>query len=546
MNMNADRIEGTRSCFEQSTSETSISEETFNAKPECVLPEDFYEQRLQKVLSDTGEISRGIVAIEAWMINEEKSHLIRPCGAWWRDRKYKPPCHMDEDLCYNALNQLEDSSRDDYLEPAPLQPGLGLGGLMWAESTMNQVKYTPISEFNALHDGTPGGRNLSASFRRAAFSLNLLKTANQYYMTQMHGQDLVWRDLNLICADPDTISDRRCQAFANAGIGQAAGVPFESPFSRGIILYFAKSDSAISVLNEERNMEFLKRSSYMIGSILDVSNSMISSLEARHEGEGEGEGEEINGINKFPLKNLIQTIDLQLDESVLENNDAATIQDSKPSWRKPVNSEWKVTLKCSSTINKTLKMLKYKICDPSNKIQLPPPMSNSECVWTFIGCFVTVLSVAYISTYLNIFTEEDKREFAFPLGPIGALATLLFGLTSAPASQPRNVIYGTFISGIVGLTMSYLPSSMIQLRVTLAISISTSLMAKCGVIHPPAGALAMMLCTSEDKHEWISWLLYLFGSIIAIFIATLFNNLNEKRTYPQYWKLVNLKGRHSQ
>ena len=44
-----------------------------------------------------------------------------------------------------------------------------------------------------------------------------------------------------------------------------------------------------------------------------------------------------------------------------------------------------------------------------------------------------------------IFTEPPRPRFPLELGSFGALATLLFGLPHAPASQPRAIFYGGFL-----------------------------------------------------------------------------------------------------
>ena len=77
---------------------------------------------------------------------------------------------------------------------------------------------------------------------------------------------LTWRSLNFISLDPDHIPDNRMTGFIEAGMtqvagmAQVAGVPFDTPSSRGIILLYAKSDADIIILNQKWNIDYLKRS----------------------------------------------------------------------------------------------------------------------------------------------------------------------------------------------------------------------------------------------------------------------------------------------
>jgi hypothetical protein len=45
------------------------------------------------------------------------------------------------------------------------------------------------------------------------------------------------------------------------------------------------------------------------------------------------------------------------------------------------------------------------------------------------------------------------------IGPFGALATMQYGLTAAPASQPRNAVMGQAVAGAVSLGFTCIPES---------------------------------------------------------------------------------------
>jgi len=62
-------------------------------------------------------------------------------------------------------------------------------------------------------------------------------------------------------------------------------------------------------------------------------------------------------------------------------------------------------------------------------------------------------------------------------------------------------------------------------------------MCKLGVIHPPAGAAAAIFA-SHDRFDGVYFGLMLVGNVIAICVAILINNLNDKKQYPIYYAFV--------
>eukprot|EP00553_Chaetoceros_curvisetus_P013874 CAMPEP_0204638664 /NCGR_PEP_ID=MMETSP0717-20131115/39975_1 /ASSEMBLY_ACC=CAM_ASM_000666 /TAXON_ID=230516 /ORGANISM="Chaetoceros curvisetus" /LENGTH=192 /DNA_ID=CAMNT_0051658489 /DNA_START=66 /DNA_END=644 /DNA_ORIENTATION=+ len=169
----------------------------------------------------------------------------------------------------------------------------------------------------------------------------------------------------------------------------------------------------------------------------------------------------------------------------------------------------------------------------------PPAMSLSETTWVLIGTCVTLILVSFLSSSIPWFkpstSSGNSTSYAFPLGPLGALATLQFSLTAAPASQPRNVIYGTFIAGSIGICFSYIPTTILPhwLRLALGTSSAITIMAKLGVTHPPGGALATIYCSGG--YHWGHLVMSLIGCWVCISVAVIVNNLNERRQYPMYW-----------
>jgi len=164
----------------------------------------------------------------------------------------------------------------------------------------------------------------------------------------------------------------------------------------------------------------------------------------------------------------------------------------------------------------------------------PPAFGWRQSMWTFLGVF---LSISMIRT-TDLATRALGPEYAVPLGPMVALLALQFGLTAAPAAQPRSIILGQLISCLVGITMAEATFLTVWLREALAVAISTSIMTKISIVNPPAAANAFLFVGPKFNSSNIIFVLIM--SIMTICSSMLINNLSQKRQYPTYWGVSSL------
>lgn len=112
--------------------------------------------------------------------------------------------------------------------------------------------------------------------------------------------------------------------------------------------------------------------------------------------------------------------------------------------------------------------------------------------------------------------------------------TLLYGLTAAPASQPRNVILGQIVALTIAVAIGYAHEYLnLWVRQSLTTALAVAAMVKLGVTHPPAGAAALIF--ASGPYGWGNLLFLLVGNVIAVGAATLINNWSDMRQYPIYW-----------
>lgn len=76
-----------------------------------------------------------------------------------------------------------------------------------------------------------------------------------------------------------------------------------------------------------------------------------------------------------------------------------------------------------------------------NEKSAPIP-SLKEIFFAFISGFIAIATLGYLTkNYDNLLI----------MGSFGASCVLLFGFPKSPFSQPRNIIFGHFISSLIGL-----------------------------------------------------------------------------------------------
>jgi CBS-domain-containing membrane protein len=119
------------------------------------------------------------------------------------------------------------------------------------------------------------------------------------------------------------------------------------------------------------------------------------------------------------------------------------------------------------------------------------------------------------------------------MAPFGATSVLIFGVPDSPLAQPRNVIGGNLVAALVSLTILHLFGAE-PWTMGLAVATAIGLMQLTRTLHPPSGAVALVVMMT--KAPWHFLLTpTLEGSMILVLCAVVFNNLAEERTYPKHW-----------
>ena len=166
--------------------------------------------------------------------------------------------------------------------------------------------------------------------------------------------------------------------------------------------------------------------------------------------------------------------------------------------------------------------------------QSPPAVGLSEIIWSWIGAFIGIATVALIS-----YKVLDAIGLTMIIGSFGASAVLIYGAIKSPLAQPRNLLGGHVFSALIGVTSYQLFQSHIWLAAAVAVSTSIALMHATKTLHPPGGATALIAVIGGESVHKLGYLYAIIptavGASILLTVALLVNNIPKNRRYPEFW-----------
>ena len=302
---------------------------------------------------------------------------------------------------------------------------------------------------------------------------------------------LNWRDISSLVDDPDTAKTPRLNAIHNAGLNHAASVTFHAGNQKGILIFLTQLQKDAEQLIDYYNQICMVRNAEAIGAIIAANEARKAAMAVRPDGSMGAE-----------------------NEAVSDGKDDIHSDDF-----------WSNTKRRITTWSRK--------CVGGGSLQVPPTVTWSQTIFSMSGCLCTLLLLGSVSEAIH--SKSEGEQFFF-MAPIGALMALEFGLTAAPASQPRSAFYGQVVSGSISLAFTYIPMA-VWLRQAIASSLAIAMMGKLGVLHPPAGAASILLASGQ--FGWKHYGLLLAATMLSFIPAVLINNSSTKRQYPTHsWRAM--------
>lgn len=164
----------------------------------------------------------------------------------------------------------------------------------------------------------------------------------------------------------------------------------------------------------------------------------------------------------------------------------------------------------------------------------PPLASGSEIFWSWLGSFLGIALVAYLHQFYF-----DPMDLAMIIGSFGASAVLIYAAIKSPLAQPRNLLGGHLISGVIGVFMYQTFIDTPWLAGALAVSVAIAAMNATKTLHPPGGATALIAVIGSEKIHALGYLYAVIpaglGAFLMLIVALLVNNIPKDRRYPVCW-----------
>jgi len=156
------------------------------------------------------------------------------------------------------------------------------------------------------------------------------------------------------------------------------------------------------------------------------------------------------------------------------------------------------------------------------------PLSPHERWRSAVAALLGVLIFEGVLFVLPV--SADARRL---LAPLGASSVILFALPHSPLAQPWSVIGGLLLPALVGFACGrWIPAD--YLAVGLAVAISVWLMAWLRCLHPPGGAMAIVMAAAAAQGLDVASSIAATGAnaLAMLIAATAVNNLLPGRRYP--------------
>lgn len=167
----------------------------------------------------------------------------------------------------------------------------------------------------------------------------------------------------------------------------------------------------------------------------------------------------------------------------------------------------------------------------------PPRKSFAEIAWSWLGAFIGIYLVSIVGSLAGVGIVDSL----FLVGSFGASAVLIYAAPQAEFSQPRNLLVGHIISGLIGVSVYKYLALDVALLAALAVSLSIVAMHFTRSLHPPGGATALIPIIGSPKVHNDGYLFVIspimISALILLVVALVINNLssNHDRHYPRYW-----------
>ena len=124
----------------------------------------------------------------------------------------------------------------------------------------------------------------------------------------------------------------------------------------------------------------------------------------------------------------------------------------------------------------------------------------------------------------------------FLIASFGSTMVLLYGYPESPFAQPKNIIFGHFLTALIGIIFLNFVPLPIFLNIPLAVGFGVMFMILLKVTHPPAGGNPIIVIIGSVSYDYLINPIIL-GALIVILFGVVLNRFVLRKKYPENNKI---------
>jgi CBS domain-containing membrane protein len=162
---------------------------------------------------------------------------------------------------------------------------------------------------------------------------------------------------------------------------------------------------------------------------------------------------------------------------------------------------------------------------------LPAAINTRPTEWSRAAIGMSLGTLFSVWLCSQVFGIEVAQHL---IGPLGASAVLLFAVSSGALAQPWSIVGGYLSAGVVSLLVAHVLGRTLG-SACLAAGMALVLMCWLRCLHPPAGALALLLVLADPATIAMDWKALgpvMLSGTTLLMCALAYNNLTRIR-YPK-------------
>lgn len=174
-------------------------------------------------------------------------------------------------------------------------------------------------------------------------------------------------------------------------------------------------------------------------------------------------------------------------------------------------------------------------CWKQRLLQLKPApfaVSRREITRAGIGAFIAVLVTGMCGQWLM-----PQSGLPWLIAPMGASAVLLFAVPASPLAQPWPLVASSLLATLVAVTCSqWVPYPLLAAAIAAALTIVLMFPLRC--VHPPAGAVALLLGMGGEEllHRGYALIWYpVLPNVLALLACGVIYHRITGYRYPHGW-----------